>query len=65
MGKKKTSKKKRTPKTKADLLFQMRCNEVAAKNIEGFMSGEVSLEDLMRKVYGIKPQEEEIVDESI
>ena len=36
MGKKKTSKKKRTPKTKADLLFQMRCNEVAAKNIEGF-----------------------------
>ena len=65
MGKKKTSKKKRTPKTKADLLFQMRCNEVAAKNIEGFMSGEVSLEDLMRKVYGIKPKEEEIADESI
>ena len=65
MGKKKTSKKKRTPKTKADLLFQMRCNEVAAKNIEGFMSGEVSLEDLMRKVYNIKPKEEEIADESI
>ena len=65
MSKKKTSKKKRTPKTKADLLFQMRCNEVAAKNIEGFMSGEVSLEDLMRKVYNIKPKEEEIVDESI
>ena len=65
MSKKKTSKKKRTPKTKADLLFQMRCNEVAAKNIEGFMSGEVSLEDLMRKVYNIKPKEEEIADESI
>lgn len=63
--KRKSVKRKRTPKTKADLLFQMRCNEVAAKNIEGFMSGEVSLEDLMRKVYGIKPKEEEIVDESI
>lgn len=65
MSKKKTSKKKRTPKTKADLLFQMRCNEVAAKNIEGFMSGEVSLQDLMRKVYGIKPKEENNTNECI
>ena len=65
MGKKKTSKKKRTPKTKADLLFQMRCNEVATKNIEGFMSGEVSLQDLMRKVYGIKPKEENNTNECI
>ena len=65
MGKKKTSKKKRTPKTKADLLFQMRCNEVAAKNIEGFMSGEVSLQDLMRKVYCIKPKEENNTNECI
>ena len=65
MSKKKTSKKKRTPKTKADLLFQMRCNEVAAKNIEGFMSGEVSLQDLMRKVYGIKSKEENNTNECI
>ena len=63
--KRKSVKRKRTPKTKADLLFQMRCNEVAAKNIEGFMSGEVSLQDLMRKVYGKKPKEENNTNECI
>ena len=66
MGKKrKTIKRKRTNKSKKDLLFQMKCNEVAAKNIEGFMSGEISLEDLMKKVYGIKPKEENNTNECI
>ena len=63
--KRKTIKRKRTNKSKKDLLFQMKCNEVAAKNIEGFMSGEVSLQDLMRKVYGIKPKEENNTNECI
>ena len=66
MGKKrKTIKRKRTNKSKKDLLFQMKCNEVAAKNIEGFMSGEISLGDLMKKVYGIKPKEENNTNECI
>ena len=43
----------------------MKCNEVAAKNIEGFMSGKISLEDLMKKVYGIKPKEENNTNECI
>ena len=63
--KRKAIKRKRTNKSKKDLLFQMKCNEVAAKNIEGFMSGEVSLQDLMRKVYGIKPKEENNTNECI
>ena len=66
MGKKrKTIKRKRTNKSKKDLLFQMKCNEVAAKNIEGFMSGEISLGDLMKKVYGIKSKEENNTNECI
>lgn len=65
MTKKRKKATKRRNLTKNEILFKMRCNEVAMKNIEGFMSGEVSLQDLMRKVYGIKPKEEEIADESI
>lgn len=45
-------KKKRRNLTKQELLFKLKCNEAAAKNVRQFMAGEVSLEDLMRKVYG-------------
>ena len=53
----KKKKKKKKNLTKAELLFKLRCNEVASKNISKFMSGELSLEDLMEKVYGVKKVE--------
>ena len=61
--KKKTTKRKNM--SKSEILFKMKCNEVAMKNVKAFMSGEVSLEDLMRKVYGIKPKKEEEINNEI
>ena len=55
---KKKNKKKRIPKTKADLIFQMRCNEVAMKNVRKFMAGEVTMDELFKKALGIEEKEE-------
>ena len=61
--KKKTTKRKNM--SKSEILFKMKCNEVAMKNVKAFMSGDVTLEDLMRKVYGIKPKKEEEINNEI
>ena len=61
--KKKTTKRKNM--SKSEILFKMKCNEVAMKNVKAFMSGEVTLEDLMKKVYGIKPKKEEEINNEI
>lgn len=49
-----TKKKKKTVKrrnlTKNEILFKMKCNEVAMKNINEFMSGEITFADLLEKV---------------
>ena len=50
MAKKKNNKKKRRNLSKGELLFQMKCNEIASKNIEAFMSGEITLQELFDKV---------------
>ena len=60
--KKKTTKRKNM--SKSEILLKMKCNEVAMKNVKAFMSGEVTLEDLMRKVYGIKPNEDSTLEET-
>lgn len=60
--KKKTTKRKNM--SKSEILFKMKCNEVAMKNVKAFMSGEVTLEDLMRKVYGVKPKEDSTLEET-
>ena len=51
--------KKRAPKTKADLIFQMRCNEIAAKNVRKFMAGEVTVDDLFKKALGVEERKGE------
>ena len=46
-------KKKRKNLSKNEILFRMRCNEIAANNVEKFMAGDISLEELISKVYGL------------
>lgn len=53
MAKKKKVKKRRNL-TKEELIFKLKCNEIATKNIEKFMSGELSLEYLFSKIQGKK-----------
>ena len=50
MTKKRKKATKRRNLTKNEILFKMRCNEVAMKNINGFMSGEITFADLLEKV---------------